>query len=73
MLSNKNSNNDADICQFHKHINRKSPQLTKETDYKKDCLGRRYRNVAYDFNNIQDEFVARSEVSIPRYLIVFET
>ena len=72
ILSIKDVNNVADICQFHKHINRKSPQPA-ETDYKKDSLGRKYRNVACDFKNIQDEYVARSEVTIPRYLIAFET
>ena len=72
ILSIKDVNDVTDICQFHKHINRKSPQLV-ETEYKKDFLGRRYRNVACDFNNIQDEYVARSGVTIPRYLIAFET
>ena len=60
-----------DLHQFHKHINVRSPQPT-ESDYKKDILGRRYRNFPLTGKNMQDEYIARDSVTIPRYLIVFQ-
>ena len=60
-----------DLHQFHKHHSIKSPQPS-ETDYKKDSLGRRYRNFPFIGDHIFDEYVARDSVTIPRYLIVFQ-
>ena len=50
ILSNKD--NDADVCQFHKHINRRSPQPT-ETDYKKDCIYLQKGYYLIDYNTKQ--------------------
>ena len=62
---------DEELYQFHKHHHEKSPQ-PNETDYKKDTLGRRYRNVPFTTGKHRmDEYVARDSVTIPRYLIVF--
>ena len=62
---------DTDFYQFHQHTLQSSPQPT-EKDYKKDSLGRRYRNVAVDKISAMDEYVARARVTIPRYLVVYE-
>ena len=40
-----------------------------EEDYRKDALGRRYRNVDHDDESELDEFVADENIVIPRYLI----
>ena len=58
-----------DLHQFHKHHHVKSPQPGEE-DYKKDSIGRRYRS--FPIKYCYDEFVARSSVTTPRYLIVFK-
>lgn len=57
--------------QFNKHIDKSSPQA-KEWNYKKDRVGRKYRDVAHDYSSIYDEYVAEGSVTIPRYLILFE-
>ena len=60
-----------ELHQFHKHHHERSAH-TNETDYKKDSLGRRYRNLPVTSNELMDEYVARDSVTIPRYLIVFQ-
>ena len=60
-----------ELHQFHKHHHERSAQ-PNETDYKKDSLGRRYRNLPVTSNELMDEYVARDSVTIPRYLIVFQ-
>ena len=60
-----------ELHQFQKHHNIKSPQPS-EKDYKKDSLGRRYRNFPFNGSSRMDEYVARDSVTIPRYLIVFQ-
>ena len=58
-----------DLYQFHTHHHVKSQQPSEE-DYKKDSIGRKYRS--FPIKYCLDEFVARSSVTIPRYLIVFQ-
>ena len=60
-----------ELYQFHKHHYEKSPQPS-EKDYKIDSLGRRYRNLPFTGKHLNDEYVARDSVTIPRYLIVFQ-
>ena len=57
---------------FAKHAHYLSAKITEES-YKEDVEGRRYRNAAVDKSSLKDEFVADCEVTIPRYLIRFET
>ena len=57
---------------FQKHVRPYSPQLT-EGDYKKDLMGRKYRNKKIDSLNEHDEFVADEKITIPRYLIALDT
>ena len=66
-----NGDTSEELYQFHKHHNIKSQQPS-EKDYKKDSLGRRYRNFPFIGDHIFDEYVARDSVTIPRYLIVFQ-
>ena len=66
-----NIDTSEELHQFHKHHNIKSPQPS-EKDYKKDTLGRRYRNFPVTGHHVFDEYVARDSVTIPRYLIVFQ-
>ena len=49
----------------------KIPQPS-DKDYKKDSLGRRYRNFPITNRHLFDEHVASDSVTIPRYLIVFQ-
>ena len=46
-------------------------QVTKDY-YKKDPLGRKYRNVPHNLNTTLDEFVADESITKPKYLIEFE-
>ena len=65
--------NTADLLHpFQKHVRPYSPQSTEE-DYKKDLMGRKYRNKKMDALNKLDEFVADEKITIPRYLIALET
>ena len=66
-----NDDTSEELYQFHKHHHEKSPQPSEE-DYKKDSLGRRYRNFPITGRHLFDEYVARDSVTIPRYLIVFQ-
>ena len=58
--------------QFNKHIHKSSSQATEE-NYKKDHKGRKYRNIPHDYKTAYDEYVAEESITIPRYLIKFET
>ena len=49
-----------------------SSQVTKEEDFKKDRLGRRYRNIEVNVENLHNHYVADSKVVVPRYLISFK-
>ena len=61
-----------ELHQFHYHHNERNPQ-PNETDYRKDSLGRRYRNLPFtNGKHTFDEYVARDTLTIPRYLIVFQ-
>ena len=51
--------------QFEKHVYERSQSLTEE-DFKKDFLGRKYRNVAV---GEPGEYLADKSLVIPRYLI----
>ena len=53
---------------FVKHVYDEELQAAEE-DYRKDALGRRYRNVNHDDESELDEFVADESIVIPRYLI----
>ena len=66
-----NGDTSEELYQFHKHHNIKSQQPS-EKDYKKDSLGRRYRNFPITSLQLLDEYVARDSITIPRYLIVFQ-
>ena len=72
----KNSNNermfDRDFKpkhMFERHVFGVSQKLT-EKDFKKDDLGRKYRNVAIKNGSEVDEYVADESIVLPRYLIV---
>ena len=56
---------------FEKHVYLATQQVTKDY-YKKDALGRKYRNVPHNSNSSQDEFVADESITVPRYLVEFE-
>ena len=51
---------------FENHVYEGSRQLT-EKNFKKDCLGRKYRNVAV---KMPGEYLADESLVVPRYLIV---
>ena len=53
---------------FVKHVYDEELQAAEE-DYRKDALGRRYRNVNHNDHSELDEFVADENIVIPRYLI----
>ena len=55
--------------QFEKHTFEKSQQLT-DKDFKKDSLGRKYRNVAVSLKGQYAEYLADESLVVPRYLIV---
>ena len=57
--------------QFNKHIYMLAPQATDD-DYREDVKGRKYRNIAHDATSAYDEYVAEANVTVPRYLILFE-
>ena len=59
-----------ELHQFRKHQYIESQQPTRK-GYKKDSLGRMYSSFSID-GNLFDEYVARDNVTIPRYLIVFQ-
>ena len=53
---------------FVKHVYDEELQAAEE-DYRKDALGRRYRNVNHNDHSELDEFVADENIVITRYLI----
>ena len=57
--------------QFEKHAYLATQQVAKDY-YKKDALGRKYRNIPHNLNTPVDEFVADESITIPKYLIEFE-
>ena len=69
--------------EFTKFVNKSKMEISEEQykidrlekaeqEYRKDHLGRRYRNTAIDRKSLPDHFVADSQVTIPRFLITFE-
>ena len=69
--------------EFTKFVNKLNMDVSEEQyrkdrlekadeEYRKDHLGRRYRNTAVDKKSKLDHFVADCQVTIPRYLIVYE-
>ena len=54
---------------FERHIFQESQKLN-ENDFKKDTLGRKYRNVAV---SVEDKYLADESLVVPRYLIVIDS
>ena len=70
-ITNRNDVDTELTNPFEKHMCKLSRKLI-EDNYKKDLLGRKYRNVVVDINSYKDEYVADESVTIPSYLIVFQ-
>ena len=70
-ITNRNDVDTELTHPFEKHMCKLSRKLI-EDNYKKDLLGRKYRNVVVDINSYKDEYVADESVTIPSYLIVFQ-
>ena len=56
---------------FKKHVYRHDQQLVEE-DYKKDSIGRKYRNVSHNWMSALDEYLADETLIVPSYLITIK-